>query len=73
MNAAEGATMATYREFHRRSIEERDAFWQWDAAPGAHVLEVRATDSTGAVQPGRRTAPFPRGATGWSSTQVAVG
>ena len=38
----------------------------------ATLLEVRATDSTGAVQPERRTDPFPRGATGWSSTQVSV-
>ncbi len=51
----------------------RQWVWEWDAAPGGHVLEVRATDSTGATQPERRTSPFPRGATGWSSTQVSVG
>ncbi len=51
----------------------RQWVWEWEAkAPGDHVLEVRATDSTGAVQPERRTDPFPRGATGWSSTQVSV-
>jgi DMSO/TMAO reductase YedYZ molybdopterin-dependent catalytic subunit len=50
----------------------RQWVWEWDAAPGGHLLEVRATDSTGAVQPERRTDPFPRGATGWSSTQVTV-
>jgi DMSO/TMAO reductase YedYZ molybdopterin-dependent catalytic subunit len=51
----------------------RQWVWEWDATPGGHLLEVRATDSTGAVQPERRTDPFPRGATGWSSTQVSVG
>ncbi len=51
----------------------RQWVWAWDARPGSHLLEVRATDSTGAVQPEMRTDPFPRGATGWSSTQVAVG
>ncbi len=51
----------------------RQWVWEWDATPGSHTLEVRATDSTGAVQPERRTPPYPRGATGWSSTQVAVG
>jgi DMSO/TMAO reductase YedYZ molybdopterin-dependent catalytic subunit len=51
----------------------RQWVWEWEAAPGSHELEVRATDSTGAVQPERRTDPFPRGATGWSSTQVSVG
>jgi DMSO/TMAO reductase YedYZ molybdopterin-dependent catalytic subunit/uncharacterized membrane protein YeaQ/YmgE (transglycosylase-associated protein family) len=51
----------------------RQWVWEWDATPGGHLLEVRATDSTGAVQPERRTDPFPRGATGWSSTQGSVG
>jgi DMSO/TMAO reductase YedYZ molybdopterin-dependent catalytic subunit/uncharacterized membrane protein YeaQ/YmgE (transglycosylase-associated protein family) len=50
----------------------RQWLWEWPATPGDHLLEVRATDSTGAVQPARRTDPFPRGATGWSATQVTV-
>jgi DMSO/TMAO reductase YedYZ molybdopterin-dependent catalytic subunit len=47
--------------------------WLWNATdPGPHTLEVRATDGTGAVQPGNRTPPFPSGATGWHSTVVTV-
>ncbi|RSS54552.1 molybdopterin-dependent oxidoreductase, partial [Streptomyces sp. WAC06614] len=44
----------------------------WEAAPGHHVLEVRATDRTGAVQPERRTPPAPDGATGWHRVEVDV-
>ena len=51
----------------------RQWVWEWDAAPGSHDIEVRATDRTGLTQPERRTAPFPSGATGWHSTAVTVG
>ena len=51
----------------------RQWVWQWDARPGSHTLEVRATDATGATQPSRRRDPFPSGATGWHSTTVQVG
>ncbi|WP_033218615.1 molybdopterin-dependent oxidoreductase [Kitasatospora phosalacinea] len=47
--------------------------YRWSGAPpGTHRIEVRATDATGAVQPERRAAPFPAGATGWHSTVVTV-
>ncbi len=45
---------------------------EWDAAPGEHRLEVRATDGTGAVQPQKRVPPIPDGATGWHSVVVTV-
>jgi hypothetical protein len=45
---------------------------RWDATPGAHRLEVRATDGTGATQPPERVTPFPNGATGWHAIQVTV-
>ncbi|WP_225447087.1 molybdopterin-dependent oxidoreductase [Streptacidiphilus sp. PB12-B1b] len=46
---------------------------EWHATTsGLHTLEVRATDSTGAVQPQARTPPFPSGATGWHSVVVTV-
>jgi DMSO/TMAO reductase YedYZ molybdopterin-dependent catalytic subunit len=51
----------------------RQWVWEWDAAPGTHRLEVRATDATGAAQPERRVRPFPDGATGWHSIVVTVG
>ncbi len=44
----------------------------WDATPGRHSLEVRATDATGATQPEERVPPIPDGATGWHSVVVTV-
>jgi DMSO/TMAO reductase YedYZ molybdopterin-dependent catalytic subunit len=45
---------------------------EWDAAPGSHRLEVRATDGTGTLQAQRRVPPAPDGATGWHSIVVTV-
>ncbi len=50
----------------------RQWVWQWDATPGSHTLEVRATDRAGGTQPEKRRQPFPSGATGWHSTAVTV-
>ena len=50
----------------------RQWVWEWDAAPGLHQLQARATDGTGATQTGRRTGVFPSGATGWDSVVVTV-
>jgi DMSO/TMAO reductase YedYZ molybdopterin-dependent catalytic subunit len=44
----------------------------WDATPGRHVLRVRATDGTGAVQTGEAAPPAPNGATGWHEVEVDV-
>ncbi|MEU3571385.1 molybdopterin-dependent oxidoreductase [Kitasatospora sp. NPDC036755] len=54
-----------------------DLWRQWThtwtgAVPGAHRIEVRATDTTGAVQTETRAAPYPAGAAGWHSTVVTV-
>jgi DMSO/TMAO reductase YedYZ molybdopterin-dependent catalytic subunit len=46
--------------------------YAWDATPGRHTIEVRATDATGAVQPEVRVPPIPDGATGWHSVDVEV-
>lgn len=46
--------------------------WQWDATPGEHTLQVRATDATGAVQTGERRPVAPDGATGWQTVRVRV-
>ena len=46
--------------------------WTWDAAPGLHTLQVRATDQAGATQPSRRAQVYPSGATGWDSIVVTV-
>lgn len=50
----------------------RQWVWPWDATPGPHTLEVRATDGTGRVQPGTRTGTIPDGATGWHTITVDV-
>ena len=50
----------------------RQWVWYWDATPGLHQLQVRATDGTGATQPATRTGVFPNGATGWDSAAVTV-
>ncbi len=50
----------------------RQWLWDWDATPGSHTLEVRATDRTGTIQPEERVRPFPDGATGWHSVVVQV-
>jgi DMSO/TMAO reductase YedYZ molybdopterin-dependent catalytic subunit len=46
--------------------------WTWDAAPGLHTLQVRATDQASVTQPSRRAGVFPSGATGWDSVVVTV-
>ncbi|HEY0716014.1 MAG TPA: molybdopterin-dependent oxidoreductase [Streptosporangiaceae bacterium] len=50
----------------------RQWVWTWDARPGLHTLQARATDGTGATQPSARAQPFPNGASGWDSTVVTV-
>ncbi|MEV7617392.1 molybdopterin-dependent oxidoreductase [Streptomyces sp. NPDC089799] len=50
----------------------RQWVWRWDARPGSHTLEVRATDGTGAVQTGTRQGVLPDGATGWHTVTVRV-
>ena len=50
----------------------RQWVWVWDATPGLHQLQVRATDGTGATQTTRRTGVFPSGATGQDSVVVTV-
>jgi DMSO/TMAO reductase YedYZ molybdopterin-dependent catalytic subunit len=44
----------------------------WDATPGRHRLEVRATDGDGIIQTDVRREPFPDGATGWHSVVMTV-
>jgi DMSO/TMAO reductase YedYZ molybdopterin-dependent catalytic subunit len=50
----------------------RQWVWMWDATPGPHTLEVRATDGMGVVQTQERADPFPSGATGWHTIEVSV-
>ena len=50
----------------------RQWVWEWDAKPGSHRIEVRATDSGGTTQTDKRAEPYPSGSTGWHSTVVTV-
>ncbi|MFC4057487.1 molybdopterin-dependent oxidoreductase [Planomonospora corallina] len=44
----------------------------WDATPGEHTIEVRATDATGYTQTAERTPVAPDGATGLHTVTVTV-
>ncbi|MDG4793937.1 molybdopterin-dependent oxidoreductase [Micromonospora sp. WMMD1082] len=46
--------------------------WQWAATPGKHILQVRATDSTGEPQTGELRDVAPDGATGWHTVTLTV-
>jgi DMSO/TMAO reductase YedYZ molybdopterin-dependent catalytic subunit len=50
----------------------RQWMWAWDAKPGLHNLQVRATDSAGVTQTSKRAYPVPNGSSGWDSTVVTV-
>jgi DMSO/TMAO reductase YedYZ molybdopterin-dependent catalytic subunit len=46
--------------------------FDWDAAPGTHRLQVRATDGRGEVQTAETSPPAPSGATGYHTIDVSV-
>jgi DMSO/TMAO reductase YedYZ molybdopterin-dependent catalytic subunit len=50
----------------------RQWVWQWNAAPGSHLLEARATDKTGYTQTALQAQPVPNGASGYPSSNVTV-
>lgn len=47
--------------------------WKWEADPGRHSLQVRATDGAGEPQTGRRADPVPDGASGYHEVGITVG
>lgn len=51
----------------------RQWYWVWDATPGNHVLQVRATDNAGDTQTSDIQDVAPNGATGYHTIQVKVG
>ena len=62
----------------RLSAPISDATWvqwthSWDATPGPHRLQVRATDGTGMLQDETPSRPAPDGARGWHTVNVNVG
>jgi len=50
----------------------RQWYYPWQATPGSHVIQVRATDKTGYTQTAVTHAPEPNGATGYHTIHVAV-
>jgi DMSO/TMAO reductase YedYZ molybdopterin-dependent catalytic subunit len=50
----------------------RQWVWEWNATPGNHLLEARATDATGYTQTALTAPPVPNGASGYPSAAVAV-
>ena len=46
---------------------------QWDASPGRHRIQARATDATGYTQTAAIAPPEPNGASGYPTTTVQVG
>lgn len=46
--------------------------WQWDADPGGHTIEARATNSDGETQTAEIADVLPDGATGYPSIRVTV-
>ncbi|MGH3446713.1 MAG: molybdopterin-dependent oxidoreductase [Nocardioidaceae bacterium] len=50
----------------------RQWVYTWDATPGEHQLQVRATDESGYTQTGEVADVVPDGATGWDTISVDV-
>jgi DMSO/TMAO reductase YedYZ molybdopterin-dependent catalytic subunit len=50
----------------------RQWVWYWDATPGNHTIQCRATDKTGYTQTAYQTPPEPNGATGYPAIPVMV-
>ncbi|HYI34418.1 MAG TPA: molybdopterin-dependent oxidoreductase [Glaciibacter sp.] len=50
----------------------RQWVYEWDAAPGYHAIEARATDAAGGVQSGMNVPVLPDGAEGWHRIDVVV-
>jgi DMSO/TMAO reductase YedYZ molybdopterin-dependent catalytic subunit len=50
----------------------RQWVWYWDATPGSHMIEARATDATGHTQTAVQALTTPNGATGYPSTTLTV-
>jgi DMSO/TMAO reductase YedYZ molybdopterin-dependent catalytic subunit len=51
----------------------RQWVWDWNATPGRHLLEARATDKTGYTQTSVQAQPEPNGASGYPAVSVTVG
>jgi DMSO/TMAO reductase YedYZ molybdopterin-dependent catalytic subunit len=50
----------------------RQWVWEWDATPGRHLIQVRATDKTGYTQTAAEAPPAPNGASGYPGVEVTI-
>ncbi len=50
----------------------RQWVWYWDATPGHHTLEARATDATGHTQTASPAPPEPNGASGYPTATITI-
>jgi DMSO/TMAO reductase YedYZ molybdopterin-dependent catalytic subunit len=50
----------------------RQWVWEWDAIPGNHLLQARATDKTGYTQTALQAQPAPNGASGYPGVSVVI-
>jgi len=50
----------------------RQWVWEWDAMPGTHLINARATDATGYTQTAVQEPPAPNGASGYPAISVTV-
>jgi len=50
----------------------RQWVWEWDATPGTHLINARATDATGYTQTAVQEPPPPNGASGYPAVSVTV-
>jgi len=65
--------------FHEARLPAQDTidtwrqwYYVWDATPGQHVLQVRATDKSGYTQTDLKHKAPPNGATGYHTIHVSV-
>ena len=50
----------------------RQWVWEWDATPGTHLINARATDASGYTQTSTQEPPAPNGASGYPAISVTV-
>ncbi len=67
----------TWEEAELAAVPSADTWvqwrWEWNALPGKHRLQVRATDTSGYTQTSERADVVPDGATGHHGVDITVG